>query len=82
MDYRITSYTALVDNLAAANTMVMLCRANLEQVPLTPEEQNDVVWRVHLQRRELDSILAHLGKGRPQKTAPVQDDTVVSFPSA
>ena len=35
MSYRITSYSALQANLSAANTAVMLCRANIGRLPLS-----------------------------------------------
>lgn len=79
MTYRVTTHTALVSNLAAANTTVMLCRANIERIQMTPEEQSDIAWRVHLQMRELEGILAHIKKADRMDVPAAQGDNIVDF---
>lgn len=79
MTYRITTHTALVSNLAAANTTVMLCRANIERIQMTPEEQSDIAWRVHLQMRELEGILAHVNKAGLMDRPATQGHNIVDF---
>ena len=81
MTYRVTTHTALVSNLAAANTTVMLCRANIERIQMTPEEQSDLVWRVQLQMRELEGILAHLRKANRVDVSAEPRHNVVEFRS-
>lgn len=80
MSYRITTYSALVGNLATANTAVMLCRANIERIPMTSEEQSNVAWRVSLQIRELEGLLAHLKKADRRTHREAPGGTIVDFP--
>lgn len=56
MSYRIMSYEALQANISAAGTTIMLCRANLEQMDLSPEEMMDLLWRIEYQIAELKGM--------------------------
>lgn len=81
MTYRVTSHTALVSNLAAANTAVMLCRANIERIQMTNEQRNNITWKVCLQIRELEGILTHLKKTDRSEYNPeaAENDNIVHF---
>lgn len=81
MTYRITTLSGLVANLDAANTTVMLCRANIDRIQMTPEEQDDVVWQVQLQMRELEGILAHVKNTGRTNVLAAQRHNIVDFRS-
>lgn len=72
MTYRISSYEALTNNIAAANTTVMLCRANIERIPMTTEERKDLDRRVGLQIRELQAMHIYLARGSLNPSAPTK----------
>ena len=60
MSYRITSYSALQANLSAANTAVMLCRANVGRLPLSSDERDETIGRVRKQIGELKAMILEL----------------------
>lgn len=60
MSYHVTSYDTLQDNISAAGTTIMLCRANLEQVDLSREEMMDLLWRIERQIAELKAMQVEL----------------------
>lgn len=62
MSPRMTSYDTLHANLSAAGTTIMLCRANLEHVDLSPEDMMDLVWRIARQIEELKGMQGELGR--------------------
>lgn len=64
MTYRVSKYSALSTNLAAANTAVLLCRANIIRIPMNAEQRQDIERRVRLQIVELEAILMELGERR------------------
>jgi len=63
--YRITSYEALVGNLAAAGAMIVLCRANIGRLGLDDQEKEDVLRRTERLIAELDAMRLELS--RPAK---------------
>ena len=60
MSYRITTYGALQANLSAANTAVMLCRANIGRMPLSSDEREGTIGRVRKQIGELEAMVLEL----------------------
>lgn len=60
MSYRITSYEALWENLSAAGTTLMLCRANIGEMDLSDQEKSDTLWRIRLQIAELEAMRLEL----------------------
>lgn len=80
MDHRIKTSEALRDNLAAAHTTVMLCRANIERVSLTRDERSDIAWQASQQIRELAGILAHLERAAQADMTAGPSDNVLEFP--
>lgn len=65
MKYRITSYEALVGNLAAAGAIIILCRACIGRLGLNEREKEDVLGRIERQITELDVMRLKLK--RPAK---------------
>lgn len=62
MSYHIMSYDALQANISAAGTTIILCRANLEQVDLSPGERMDLLWRIECQIAELKGMQVELDR--------------------
>ena len=60
MSYRITTYSALQAHLSAANTAVMLCRANIGRLPLSDQERNTTIDRIRKQIGELETLILEL----------------------
>lgn len=69
MSYRITTYSALQANLSAANTAVMLCRANIGRIFLSSQEREETIDRIRKQIGELETLILKL-EGPGGKQAP------------
>jgi hypothetical protein len=67
MKYRITSYSALQANLSAANTAVMLCRANIGRLPLSSDERDETIGRVRKQIGDLEAMILELTRPETRK---------------
>lgn len=70
MSYRITTYSALQANLSAANTAVMLCRANIGRLPLLGDEREETIGRVRKQIGELEAMILELSGPGGKQSAP------------
>lgn len=70
MRYRITTYSALHANLSAANTAVMLCRANIGRLPLSSQERDATIHRIRKQIGELETLLLELEGPGGKHAAP------------
>lgn len=81
MSYSVKTYEAFRANLAAANTAVMLCRANLSRITLTTEERTDIMWRIDRQRAELDAMALEMKRETDRRRDPAQQRSrnVVDF---
>lgn len=60
MSYRVATYTSLQANLSAANTAVMLCRANIGRLPLSSDERDETIGRIRKQIGELEAMILEL----------------------
>ena len=70
MSYRITTYSALQANLSAANTAVMLCRANIGRMPLSSQEREETIDRIRKQIGELETLILELEGPGGKHAAP------------
>lgn len=70
MSYRITTYSALQANLSAANTAVMLCRANIGRMPLSSQERDATIDRIRKQIGELETLILELEGPGGKHAAP------------
>lgn len=70
MSYRITTYSALQANLSAANTAVMLCRANIGRMPLSSQERQETIDRIRKQIGELETLILELEGPGGKQAAP------------
>lgn len=60
MSCRLSTFRTLNAHLASACSTVVLCRTSIRQVPLTPEEREELEWRISRQKQELEGMLAYL----------------------
>ena len=70
MSYRITTYSALQANLSAANTAVMLCRANIGRLPMSSQEREETIDRIRKQIGELETLILELEGPGGKHAAP------------
>lgn len=81
MTYRITTCEGVQANLSAANTTVMLCRANIGRMAINDEERADLIWRIERQIAELEGMALELKLNMPRRRSSekAKSQNVVDF---